>query len=58
MTEQTKVRRAEASDAKAVAALFNEYRIFYRQSSDLQGAESYIAERRRSSSRKRNRPGV
>lgn len=39
------VRRAGLDDVKAVASLFNEYRIFYRQPSDSGGAESYIAER-------------
>jgi ribosomal protein S18 acetylase RimI-like enzyme len=45
LADHMKVRRADVSDAKAVAALFNEYRMFYRQTSDLHGAESYIAER-------------
>jgi ribosomal protein S18 acetylase RimI-like enzyme len=41
------VKEATLADAAAVAALFDAYRIYYQQSSDLAGAEHFIAERLR-----------
>jgi len=41
------VKEATLADAAAVAALFDAYRIYYEQSSDLAGAERFIAERLR-----------
>ncbi len=41
------IRRATADDTAAVAVLFNLYRIFYKQPSDITGAESFISERLR-----------
>jgi ribosomal protein S18 acetylase RimI-like enzyme len=40
-----RIRRAELSDVKEVAQLFNEYRMFYNQLTDLNGASEYIRER-------------
>ncbi|MCA1055996.1 GNAT family N-acetyltransferase [Rossellomorea aquimaris] len=40
-----KILRARLHDLDGVAALFNDYRIFYRQSSDLEGAKVYLEER-------------
>lgn len=40
-----KIRRAIASDLKSVASLFSQYRIFYSQTPDLEGAEKFISER-------------
>ncbi|MEC1542124.1 GNAT family N-acetyltransferase [Bacillus subtilis] len=39
------IRQAKTSDAAALAPLFNQYREFYRQASDLQGAEAYLKAR-------------
>lgn len=39
------IRQAKTSDAAAIAPLFNQYREFYRQASDLQGAEAYLKAR-------------
>ena len=39
------VKEATLADAAAVAALFDAYRIYYEQSSDLAAAEHFIAER-------------
>ena len=36
------IRQAKTSDAAALAPLFNQYREFYRQASDLQGAEAFL----------------
>jgi ribosomal protein S18 acetylase RimI-like enzyme len=41
------VKKATLADAAAVAALFDAYRIYYEQSSDLAGAEHFVAERLR-----------
>lgn len=35
------IRQAKTSDAADIAPLFNQYREFYRQASDLQGAEAF-----------------
>ncbi|QLG41481.1 MULTISPECIES: N-acetyltransferase [unclassified Paenibacillus] len=40
-----RIRRAELSDVNGVARLFNEYRMFYDQLTDLNGARAYIRER-------------
>ncbi|WP_100333033.1 GNAT family N-acetyltransferase [Bacillus alkalisoli] len=39
------VRRATTGDLAGVAQLFNKYRMFYEQNSDLEGATQYIKER-------------
>lgn len=39
------VRRAGAGDLEALATLFDGYRQFYQQPSDLAGAEAFLAER-------------
>ncbi|WP_096156382.1 GNAT family N-acetyltransferase [Bacillus sp. FJAT-45066] len=39
------VRRATTEDLAGVAQLFNKYRMFYEQNSDLEGATQYIKER-------------
>lgn len=39
------IYQASIEDLKGVANLFNAYRMFYGQSSDLEGAEKYIKER-------------
>ncbi len=39
------IRQAKTSDAAALAPLFNQYREFYRQASDLQGAEAFLKAR-------------
>ena len=41
------IRKATADDTAAVAVLFDLYRIFYKQSSDIAGAEVFILERLR-----------
>lgn len=41
------VKEATLADAADVAVLFDAYRIYYEQSSDLSGAEHFIAERLR-----------
>jgi ribosomal protein S18 acetylase RimI-like enzyme len=41
------VKEATLADVAAVAALFDAYRIYYEQSSDLAGAERFIEERLR-----------
>ncbi|MEC1684077.1 GNAT family N-acetyltransferase [Bacillus mojavensis] len=38
------IRQAETADAAAVAPLFNQYREFYKQASDLEGAEAFLKE--------------
>ena len=42
-----RVRRAAAADLPLVAPLFDAYRVFYRQPSDLAGAHAFLAERLR-----------
>nr|WP_280521129.1 GNAT family N-acetyltransferase [Paenibacillus mangrovi] len=39
------VYRATANDLDDIAVLFNDYRIFYMQESDLEGARSFLTER-------------
>ncbi|MGK9265221.1 GNAT family N-acetyltransferase [Bacillus inaquosorum] len=39
------IRQAKLSDAAAIAPLFNQYREFYKQASDLKGAEAFIKAR-------------
>ncbi|WP_234410612.1 GNAT family N-acetyltransferase [Caldalkalibacillus mannanilyticus] len=39
------VRQATIEDLEEVAILFNEYRIFYKQKSDLEGARQFLFER-------------
>ena len=41
------VRRALAEDAALVAPLFDAYRVFYGQGSDLAGAQAFLSERLR-----------
>jgi GNAT superfamily N-acetyltransferase len=45
MTQGVGVRRAGSSDLDAVAGLFDDYRQFYNQPSDLAGARAFLAER-------------
>ncbi|UPK46139.1 GNAT family N-acetyltransferase [Paenibacillus pabuli] len=40
-----RIRRAELGDVNGVSQLFNEYRMFYDQRADLNGASEYIKER-------------
>ena len=40
-----KIRKAQFSDLKALAPLFDAYRMFYRKSSDIDGAETFLRER-------------
>lgn len=40
-----RVRRAELDDAQRIGELFNQYRMFYNQVSDTEGAMKYIQER-------------
>ena len=42
---QLRIRRATLDDAAVVASLFDQYRVFYQQSSDLDVAARFIAER-------------
>jgi len=39
------IRKATADDIAAVAVLFDLYRIFYKQSPDINGAEAFISDR-------------
>lgn len=39
------IRQAKTSDAAAIAPLFNQYREFYKQASDLKGAEAFLRAR-------------
>ncbi|MBY4603310.1 GNAT family N-acetyltransferase [Bacillus rugosus] len=39
------IRLAKTSDAEAIAPLFNQYREFYKQASDLKGAEAFLKAR-------------
>lgn len=45
MSGAFEIRRATPGDVDAVAALFDAYREFYRQASDLAGARAFIGER-------------
>ncbi|SNZ16065.1 Acetyltransferase, GNAT family [Terribacillus aidingensis] len=40
-----KITKAALQDVKQTAALFDQYRQFYKQASDLNGAEAYLTER-------------
>ncbi len=40
-----KIRQAEIDDLKSISNLFNAYRIFYGEKSDIDGAEKFIFER-------------
>lgn len=39
------IRKASSEDIDAIALLFDQYRMFYGQTSDLVGAESYLQDR-------------
>jgi len=39
------VRRADAQDLKVLAILFDGYRLFYKQNSDMEGAKAFLMER-------------
>ncbi|QIW79279.1 GNAT family N-acetyltransferase [Bacillus tequilensis] len=39
------IRQANTSDATSIAPLFNQYREFYKQASDLEGAEAFLKAR-------------
>lgn len=43
--DQFVVRRAGLEDMRAIAPLFNQYRMFYNQPSDADGAYAYLSER-------------
>ncbi|TLS52227.1 GNAT family N-acetyltransferase [Paenibacillus antri] len=45
MSGDVVVRQADLADVEDAAVLFDEYRQFYRQSSDLAGAVAYLTER-------------
>jgi GNAT superfamily N-acetyltransferase len=45
MAGAANIRRAGAGDLDALASLFDAYRQFYRQPSDLEGARAFLAER-------------
>lgn len=40
-----RINQADTADLPAIAPLFNAYRVFYRQPSDVAAAEAFIAER-------------
>ncbi|ENQ3108730.1 Acetyltransferase, GNAT family [Bacillus sp. 491mf] len=40
-----KIYQATMEDLQGVASLFNEYRMFYRQDSNIEGAEQFLRER-------------
>lgn len=42
------IQHAQSTHANAIAELFNQYRIFYKQNSDLALAQSFISERLKS----------
>ncbi|MFZ1805660.1 MAG: GNAT family N-acetyltransferase [Cyclobacteriaceae bacterium] len=39
------IRKAEISDLRSLAELFDEYRVFYKKESDVAGAQSFLKER-------------
>ncbi len=39
------IRKAELSDLRSLAELFNQYRVFYKKESDLEGAQLFLKER-------------
>ncbi|WP_028558773.1 GNAT family N-acetyltransferase [Paenibacillus pinihumi] len=45
ITDGLILRQATTADAAAVAVLFDQYRIFYGQQTDIAGAEAYLQER-------------
>lgn len=45
MSQSWIVRQATIDDLEETAQLFNEYRVFYKQESDLEGAISFLFER-------------
>ncbi|UNK16931.1 GNAT family N-acetyltransferase [Paenibacillus sp. N3/727] len=45
MSELFIVREATIEDLDGIAVLFNHYRTFYKQDSDLEGAKAYLSER-------------
>lgn len=47
MTTEHTIRKATREDIPVVAKLFDAYRMFYQQSSDLEGATGFITERLR-----------
>ena len=40
-----KIKKANIEDAVSLAMLFDQYRVFYRKESDLEGAETFLLER-------------
>jgi len=42
---EVKIYQATMEDLQGVASLFNEYRMFYRQDSNIEGAEQFLRER-------------
>lgn len=45
MNTPISIKQAGPEDLEALAALFNEYRIFYEQASDMEGATRFLSER-------------
>jgi GNAT superfamily N-acetyltransferase len=45
MAPQIRILQASVDDLPAIARLFDAYRVFYRQTSDLEAARRFIAER-------------
>lgn len=45
MNEKVVIKRAEYEDLSAIAPLFDEYRVFYEQKSDLKLAKTFLEER-------------
>lgn len=43
--DNIEVRQATINEAEAAAGLFNQYRLFYGQQSDLAGAQRFVADR-------------
>ena len=39
------IRKAELSDLRSLAELFDQYRVFYKKDSDMAGAQSFLKER-------------
>jgi GNAT superfamily N-acetyltransferase len=44
-TKKAEVRKATTTDLRALAALFDNYRVFYNKPSDIKGAEKFLFER-------------
>ncbi|MEO0571793.1 MAG: GNAT family N-acetyltransferase [Bacteroidota bacterium] len=40
-----KIQRAQQSDVRKIAPLFDDYRVFYKQASDIQAAKAFLTKR-------------